>query len=170
MILFKKMSNFNEYDIKLERADEKGMLDLDSIREFSNKAQNAICKIIINEEKYGSGFFCKIPYTENKNILLPALITNNHVLSKNIIESEDSIKIMIEKEIKNISLKIERKKWTNEEMDFTVVEITDYDNIDDFFYLDDNIFKKSYTNKNYIDKSVLVYGILSNGKIVFSNG
>ena len=55
-------------------------------------------------------------------------------------------------------------------MDFTVIEITDNDNIDDFFYLDDNIFKKSYTNKNYIDKNVLVYGILSNGKIVFSNG
>ena len=166
------MAKFDEYDINLENTDEKGMLDLESISEFSSKAKNAICKIIINEEKksYGSGFFCKIPYTENENNLLPVLITNNHVLSRNIIESADKIKIMLEDKIKDISLKIERKKWTDEEMDFTVIEIKDNDNIDEFFYLDDKILKKSYTNKIYIDKNVIVYGIQLNGKIGFSNG
>ena len=106
------MAKFDEYEIKLESADEKGMLDLESIKQFLIKAQTAICKIIINEEKnsYGTGFFCKIPYTENNNNLLPVLITNNHVLAKNIIESEDNIKIKIEEQIKSISLKIERKK------------------------------------------------------------
>ena len=148
------------------------MLDLESIKEFLIKAQTAICKIIINEENnsYGSGFFCKIPYTDNNNNLLPVLITNNHALPKNIIESEDNIKIKIDKEIKNISLKIERKKWTDEKMDFTVIEITDNDEIDDFFYLDDKIYKKNYANNNYIDKNVIVYGIQLNGKIGFSNG
>ena len=52
------------------------------------EAKKAIC-IIHLSKGFGSGFLCKIPYTENNNILLPVLITNNHVLSK--IENKCSL-------------------------------------------------------------------------------
>ena len=57
--------------------------------EFLQKAEKAICQIIMPNGGFGSGFFCKIPYTENNNILLPVLITCNHVLNKDSINSKD---------------------------------------------------------------------------------
>ena len=41
--------------------------------------KNCICKILTNDGKKGTGFFCKIPYL---NKLLPVLVTNNHILVK----------------------------------------------------------------------------------------
>ena len=41
--------------------------------------KNCICKILSNDGKKGTGFFCKIPYL---NKLLPVLVTNNHKLVK----------------------------------------------------------------------------------------
>ena len=166
------MEDYEDYDIndiKLEKSDEKGMMDLKLIKEYIIKAEKAICKLILSDG-YGSGFFCRIPYTENNNLLLPVLITNNHVLSKNIIESKSNIELLVDDEIKNIPLNKPRKKWTNEKMDFTVIEILESDNIDDFYYLDDNILKKKYSNNIYLNKKVLIFAINTNQKIGFSNG
>ena len=156
------------YDIQLEKSDEKGMLDF-QLMHYLAKAQKAICKINLSEG-YGTGFFCKIPFTENFNHLLPVLITCNHVLSKDIIESENYIEIIVEEEKKSISLKEQRKKWTSEDMDFTAIEILNNDNIDEFFYLDDNVFKKNYSNNIYLNNNVIIFGINENGKPGFSNG
>ena len=166
------MAKFGKYSIKLEKSDEKGMLDLQAIKEFSLKAENSICKIKINEENnsYDSGFFCKIPFTKNKNYLLPVLITNYHVLPKNMIKPGANIKLILQNDIKIISINLSRKIWINENMDFSIIEIIDIDKIDDFFYLDDNIFKNTYTNQNYIGKNVIIYGMNRIGKIKFSNG
>ena len=163
------MAKFGNYDIQLEKSDEKGMLDLQIIKHYLTKAENAICKIKLSKG-YGTGFFCKIPFTENFNLLLPVLITCNHVLSKDIIESENYIEIIVEEEKKRISLKDQRKKWTSEDLDFTAIEILNNDNIDEFFYLDDNVFKKNYSNNIYLDKKVIIFGINENGKPGFSNG
>jgi len=93
------MAKFGNYDIQLEKSDEKGMLDLQSIKHCLAKAEKAICKIKLSKG-YGTGFFCKIPFTEDFNHLLPVLITCNHVLSKDIIESENYIEIIVEEEKK----------------------------------------------------------------------
>ena len=77
------MEKFDGYNIKLEKADEKGMLNLNAIINFSSKAKKSICEIKL-PNGFGSGFFCKIPYTENDNLLLDVLITNNHVFFKRI--------------------------------------------------------------------------------------
>ena len=66
--------------IKPQNADEKGMIDGKSMKNFLEKAQSSICKINLTKG-FGSGFFCKIPYTEDNNHLIPVLITCNHVLS-----------------------------------------------------------------------------------------
>ena len=162
------MSKFGEYNIRLEKSDEKGMINGKAIMDYLSKALNAVCEICLSNG-FGSGFFCKIPYTQNNNLLLPVLLTNNHVLSKDAIEND--IKIKINDETKTLSLK-GRKKWTDEEMDFTCIEIKEEeDDIHTFFNLDDKILYKNYSNNCYLNQNVLIFGINKNdNQIGFSNG
>ena len=164
------MEKFDGFNIKLEASDDKGMLDASTMIEFSQKAIKAVCEIKLSKG-FGSGFFCKIPYTENDNLLLPVLITNDHVLSKEILTSKNDIEIIINGETKILSLK-QRKIWNDKEMDFTCIEIKEKeDNIHTFFYLDDNVLDNNSDNNCYINKNVIVYGINKIGKKVsFSNG
>ncbi len=119
------------YTIKLENhGDEKGTLDDEQMLKFLSKAKRCTCQIFINdnnENLYGSGFFCKIPYTKNNNILLNVLLTCEHVLKKDVVFSSKNIKIKLDDKIKNISLSKERKKWSNEKMDYSCIEILDDD-------------------------------------------
>ena len=164
------MESFEGYNIKLENSDEKGMLNGKAIMEYLPKAMEAVCEINLSKG-FGSGFFCKIPYTENNNLLLPVLITNNHVLSRELINSNNDIKITINGKNKNIPLK-QRKIWTNEKMDFTCIEIKEKeDNIDTFYNLDDNILKNNSSNEYYLNKNVIIFAINKEDKqIGFSNG
>ena len=41
-----------------------------------------VCKIKIGNEQ-STGFFCKIPFPDENN-LLPVFITNNHVINKKL--------------------------------------------------------------------------------------
>jgi hypothetical protein len=164
------MKKINGSNITPEYSDEKSMLDAKTIMKFLPRAIKAVCEIKLSKG-FGSGFFCKIPYTENDNLLLPVLITNDHVLSKEILNSKNDIEIIINGEIKILSLK-KRKIWNDKEMDFTCIEIKEKeDNIHTFFNLDDNVLDNNSDNKSYINKNVIVYGINKIGKKVsFSNG
>ena len=62
------MSKFEGYNIILENSDEKGMLNAKKTKSYLEKAEKAVCEIIL-PNGFGSGFFCKIPYTENNNLL-----------------------------------------------------------------------------------------------------
>ena len=64
------MKKINGSNITPEYSDEKGMLDAKTIMKFLPRAIKAVCEIKLLEG-FGSGFFCKIPYTENNNLLLP---------------------------------------------------------------------------------------------------
>ncbi len=57
-------------------------------KKLLKKAEKATCKInsITNTVTTGTGFFCKIPFNNNKNII-KVLFTNNHILN------EESLKI-----------------------------------------------------------------------------
>ena len=161
------MSKFEEYDIKLEKSDEKGMINGLSIVNFVQKAAKAVCEVCLSNG-FGSGFFCKIPYTQNDNLLLPVLLTNNHVLSEDALKND--IKIKINGDTKFMSLK-DRKTWTSKEMDFTCIEIKEKDNIHTFFNLDDNVLDKNSSNDCYLNQNVLIFAINKYDKqIGFSNG
>ena len=160
------MKKYQGYNIKLEKSDEKGMVDAESMMYFLQKAKSSICEIDV-PNGFGSGFFCKIPYTEDNNHLIPVLITCNHVLSKDLIK-KSNINIILNDQNKTISLN-QRKIWTDEKIDFTCIEIKEKeDNIYSFFNLDDNIFK----NKNYLNQKVFIYAINTKNqrKLAFSNG
>ena len=163
------MDKFEGYDIKLEASDEKGMFNGKAMINYLNKAIKAVCEIQL-PEGFGSGFFCKIPLTENNYIFSPVLITNNHVLSRNFLKSKDYITIIIDGESKDISLK-QRKIWNDEKMDFTCIEIKEEDKIHTFFNLDDNVLDTNYSNENYLNQNVIIFAINKDIKqIGFSNG
>ena len=165
------MSKFQGFDIKLEKSDEKGMINAIAIKDYITKAEQAVCEISLSNG-FGSGFFCKIPYTQNNNLLLPVLITNNHVISKDILINNNDITIKINGKDKVISLK-QRKIWTDEKLDFTCIEIKeDEDNIHTFFNLDENALEKNYSNDNYLCGNVLIFAINKNDnkQLALSNG
>ena len=163
-------SKFEGNNIKLQASDDKKMINALSIGNFAEKAKNAVCEICVSTQKFGSGFFCKIPYTQNNNLLLPVLLTNNHVLSEDSLKND--IKIKINGETKFISLK-GRKIWTDKEIDFTCIEIKEEeDNIHTFYNLDDKVLDKNSSNDCYLNQNVFIFAINRNDnkQIGFSNG
>ena len=101
--------------------------------------EKCVCKII-RKTKTGSGFFCEVP---EKNIKL--LITNNHVIDEIYLEQGNKIAFTIsenEKEIYGeIDLEKERFKLTNKELDFTIIEILNEDNIKKFLQINNEQYK-----------------------------
>ena len=155
-------SKLVSFNIKPEVSNEKGTEDDDAMYQYIEKARNATCQILLNGGNYGSGFFCRIPYTNNNNLLLNVLLTCEHVLTQDIIFSDNEIKIKVGDAVKNISLK-NRKKWSNKEMDYSCIEILEEDEINDFYNLDDIILNKNYTNEMYINNKmnhIYVFGIM----------
>ena len=123
--------------------------------------KNKICQILIKDGTKGTGFFCKIPFPDNNN-KLSVLITNNHVINK--IENEISI-IYKDNELKKIELN-DRKKYTNEEYDITIIEIKENrDNIKDYFEIDENIMNEGY-NIKYIKQSIYLLQYLKEERLV----
>ena len=122
-------------------------LNKESITIITNKLQKCVYHINNNE----TGFFTKIPY---KSDLLPVLITNNHALDEEQITNDKTIAIYLnnKKDCKYIKLNNERKRYTNEILDLTIIELKKTDNINDYLELDDeiiNVFKCDNNSKIY---------------------
>ena len=49
--------------------------------------KNKVCKICIGDDIRGTGFFCKIPYPDNNN-LLSILITSGYVIDESRLKKE----------------------------------------------------------------------------------
>ena len=139
------------------------IISYESSKNITEQMSKYICKIKIKKEKKddneikGTGFFCKIPFPD-KNNLLPVLITNHHIIDEQLLYKEDniiSIDIKEENEIKKICLN-ERKKYTNEKYDTTIIELKESDNIKNYLELDDivinNIFNEEIKYKDLIVK------------------
>ena len=151
------------------------LIPYDSIRNIVQQMERGICKIKIGIEQ-GTGFFCKIPFP-NKENMLPVFITNNHIINKELFNEKIQIKIKEEKNKKYINLNKNRKKYTNEKYDITIIEIIEEDNINNYLELDDIIINDIINNKNknevYKNRTIYIiqypenelsvsYGILDN--------
>ena len=152
------MNNINYYIILLSFFINKNMDNNDFINEKyidgshdydenlfrigNEQKRKCICKIIL-ENGYGTGFLCKIPFG-NRNKLLPVLITNNHVIDRNYINSGRDI-IFTKENAPDfyyiINLNIPRKSHSDNKIDFTFIEIKHEDNIElnSFLEVDDDI-------------------------------
>ena len=117
-----------------------------------NQMKNCICKIK-NEKGKGTGFFCYIPYNNDK---LPVMITNYHLINENIINKNKVINVTLnDDEVdKSIIIDENRKIYANETYDTTIIEIRpSKDKINQFLELDSNIFKQS---PNLIKESIYI--------------
>ena len=148
-------------------------LDANDMEYYLPKIKNTVCEINMPNNGVGSGFFCKIPYTNDKNLLIPVLITCSHVISKNLIENNHNIILFVGNELKIIPLK-QRKIWINETIDYACIEIKEEeDNIHTFLNLDETIFNKNDSNEYYLNQGVLLFArnkFKNEKRLVFSNG
>ena len=149
-------------------------VSLKGTKNIYNQMKKCVCKIYNGIE--GTGFFTKISFNY---ILLPVLITNNHILNENDIKNNKKISIYFNKEIKNIKIDENRKRYTNKKLDITIIEIKEEDNIKEYIELDDNIMnyfkynKKenpNYINKIYCNKSIYILNFPGGNDIVVSYG
>ena len=154
------------------------LITYECTKKIIEQMESSICKIKIGQER-ATGFFCKIPFPDEKN-MLSVFITNNHVIDEDLLNKNDtsfSIFIKEEKEKKEINLN-NRMKYTNKDYDTTIIEINEKDNIKNYLELDENIINsltnnKANNNNDYEDKTLYIiqypegelsvsYGILNN--------
>ena len=123
-------------------------LTTDQTKQILSQLEKNVCKIYSSNDIIGTGFFCKIPYP-NQFSLLPVLITNNHILNKEDIQINKKIKISVNDDKIEIYLMIneERKIFTSDKMDVTIIEIQKNDNINNYLDIDENIFESDYNKK-----------------------
>ena len=120
-----------------------------------SQMKNCICKLKINN-KIGTGFFCKIPFKNNK--MMKVLMTNYHILNEIYYTQNKALYLNLndEKELKVIDLTLERKRYFSKEYDLTLIELKDID-IDEnnCLDLDDNLFRDKI-NSYFKKKSVYI--------------
>ena len=143
--------------------------------------EKSMCKISYEnmdndkpEKEKGIGFFCEM---DNSFPIKYALFTNNHILNKFNIEVGNTISFeYLEKSLfskyknaqKQIKITEKRKVVTNEELDYTCIEIFESDGIKDFFKVAPKIFK--YNNKYLKNKDIFILQFLNENDISFSYG
>ena len=114
-------------------------VSFEGTQKIIEQMNSGIC-LISNDNRKGTGFFVKIPYKSN---LLSVLITNNRVINKDDILDIKSISIYINniKLIKTLKLDRNRKIYTNEKLDITIIEIIENDDINNkYLEIDYEVF------------------------------
>ena len=137
--------------IKEEKVKEGNNLSFKLLKLLYEKSEKSICEII-KENGYGTGFFSKIKYKNNE---IYCLITNNHVITEKMLNKE-YIEIKINNKIKKIYLN--KKKWTNKDIDYTCIEIIKDDDIY-ILEIDDNCYDNENENREYNKKGLIMASI-----------
>jgi len=121
--------------------------------------ENCICKINLENDQIGIGYFCKIP--SNNNTLLPVLITNNNVFK----DKYNKIKLTINNFVKEIKIDKSRKKYINPQNNMLIIEIKpNKDKIFNYLELDENDIYKNKENLELEYKNKAIYYSLSKRK------
>ena len=111
----------------------------------------SICKITYEIEKNkvenGSGFLIKLPKDGEE---IYCLMTNHHVITKEMIDSKKTFKVEYEFRKKSISIKLDpnEKRFikSDETLDFTIIDV--HDIIKDKYFLSPNTKNINYQNKD----------------------
>ena len=127
----------------------------------SKKIINGILKDID-----GTGFFLEI---NMEDILFKkCLLTNNHILNESDIKLDREIKLEYRNEKKRIKITENRRVYTNEELDYTCIEIFDKDNIKEYFKIDENLIENSI--EDYKNNEIFILQYPKGNEISFSSG
>ena len=148
-----KEKSFNKEHLIL---DHPFPVSLENTKKIIFQMQNCICQIFKNVLN-GTGFFCKIPFNNN---YLPVLITNNHILKEEDIDNNKNIELSFYGEMKKINKKIiindSRKKYTNPDIDISIIEMKPEDGIKDYLEIDDDDTNNEFLESEYKNKSVYI--------------
>ena len=138
----------NSYKIKnIVESKKQRPITYRAMKRYERKV-SATCKILSG--KKGSGFFCEIKVN---NKLMKVLFTNNHVFNN----LNTDIKIEHNREKKIIKLN-NRFKCTNEELDYTCIEILKEDGFNNYFKIDKNInINNPYKEYKYDEYVMIQY-------------
>ena len=157
MDCLKEKVNPNETDNDLHQ------VDTNSINDF-----RPVCRIEANG-KTGTGFLIKL-YKDNKGF--DCLMTNEHVITKQMIDLKQKITIIYDTGNKKIDILLNKderyiKEYKNIDLDVTIVEVIKEDNIKEECFFFQYIEDYNFINKNiYIvqfPNDILSY---SKGKII----
>ena len=124
---------------------------------------NSVCKIIY-KNSYGTGFLIKL-YKQEKELF--CLMTNEHVITKEMIEKKEIISIKYNYEKKWLQIKLDsntRFILFNKEMDITIIEIKD--KIKEKYFLLPNIDN----NMDYINKEIYIVQFPEGKHLSYSDG
>ena len=120
------------------------------------ESKSSICKIKCSDGGTGTGFFCVIPFPDKFN-LLPVLITNYHVIKEDDLKISKKVKFSLDNEEIHFEIEISenRKFYSNEKYDVTIIEIQNKDNLDlnTFLEIDEQVFKDN-PDYNYRSKTI----------------
>ena len=130
-------------------------ISYEKLKYFLEFSQNCMTKIInYAENTTGTGFFIKINLKEFSDIQRPFLMTNNHVINEEYLESNNKLYIKINGKEKILDLK-NRIKLTDKSNDFTIIELKTYDKIYNFFEVSPNIMENNSQN-NLKDANIIL--------------
>ena len=133
-----------DYYDKINSENEEGNIVLeikDSVyivkgieKKLKEKAEKATFKI---NSKEGTGFFCKIPLDNDKNII-KVLFINNNILNEESLKIGKNINIIYKGKEKTIKITNDRLVFTDsrddkEGLDYSCIQIFDSDGIEDFY-------------------------------------
>ena len=124
----------------------------------------SICKITFKKIS-GTGFFIKLHIDDKK---LFCLMTNHHVVTKEMIESNDCIdvKYNLEKELEKIKLDTKKRFIIYDiYIDITIIEILPEDKIKNKFFLSPNL-----NDVNYIDQNIYIPQYPEGKNLSYSEG
>ena len=164
-----------EVEKESELNNSPKVIKYESIKKIIEQMEKNICLIAtekISEKKsekesykesiqeQGTGFFCKIPFPNITN-KLTVLITNNHIIDKDLLDNKGKTTIYIENEKEGREMNFKNRMcYTNKEYDITIIEIKEKDNIKNYLELDDEIMKVVLNDDNdnfeYIKKTVYI--------------
>ena len=129
----------------------------------------SICKIELESNKYGTGFFCQIKIPNSMNYIY-VMITNNHVLGENELALYKKISFTMNNGEYSDSIYIDgsRNIYTDIDKDVTIIEI-DNKSFIKFLDIDEDIYKEN-PNKYFKNISVYIIHYEKGKKTKFSNG
>ena len=131
--------------IEIDKEIEKKLLE---------KGRVATCKILLENNNYGSGFFCKIPIEVKKQIYkINMLFTNNHVLNNESIKFGKIIEFQYKNEKKIIKITEDRFCGTNDDLDYTFIQIFKEDGIEDFYEIEN---ENENPNRDYFFEDICI--------------
>ena len=137
------------------------------------KMEKSMCKISFKKiennelkEGKGSGFFCEISDFPIKY----ALFISNHILNESSIDiGNTNFEYSSEKPLyKEIKITEKRKVITNEELDYTCIELFEMDDIKDYFKIEPFLLK--YSVEVFKNNDIFILQFPKGNDISFSDG